>query len=347
MSNRPTISDVAKQAGLSVSTVDRVLNSRAPVKGKTASRVLQAAATLGYQKSAQAAPPEPEHTAGGPCRLGILLQNPAQPFYQQLTQELKQALHNHNALKPAQTAQLRLEFISDNRPRAIARQISELARHCDALALTSYEHPLIQQAIEQTADLPIFALLSELSPLSRHPYIGLDNRKVGRTAGWAMAQLGKQAGKVGIFVGSHRFVGHELREMGFRSYCREHAPQIEVLEPLVSLDDADIAYRGTQSLLSGHPDLCGIYVASGGMEGVIRALREAQVKRSLCVITQEMTPDSRQALIDGVVTLVVATPLRQLASDTLAQMLGAVQRRTPGTSVPPTLPFVIHTAENC
>jgi LacI family transcriptional regulator len=345
MSNRPTISDLARQAGVSVSTVDRVLNSRAPVRGKTASRVFEAASALGYHKGSHATPAEPEHTSAQPCRLGILLQSPTQPFYRQLALELEQALHGRNALQPTRMAQLRIEYIDDSSPTAIANQIRELAPCCDALALTCYEHPLIQQAMEQTPDLPIFALLSELSPLSRHPYIGLDNRKVGRTAGWAMAQLVKQAGKVGIFVGSHRFIGHELREMGFRSYCREQAPQIEVLEPLVSLDDADIAYRGTQALISEHADLCGIYVASGGMEGVIGALREARLGRPLCVITQELTPDSRQALIDGVVTLVVATPLRQLACDTLAQMISAVRQGT--TATQPALSFVLHTAENC
>ena len=44
---RPTVSDVAKKAGVSVATVDRVLNRRAPVKGETARRVLDAAQALG------------------------------------------------------------------------------------------------------------------------------------------------------------------------------------------------------------------------------------------------------------------------------------------------------------
>ena len=40
---RPTIATVAAHAGLSVATVDRVLNARAPVNPGTAEQVFQAA----------------------------------------------------------------------------------------------------------------------------------------------------------------------------------------------------------------------------------------------------------------------------------------------------------------
>ncbi len=41
-----------------------------------------------------------------------------------------------------------------------------------------------------------------------------------------------------IFVGSHRFHGHELREIGLRSYFRENAPDFTVMETLVNLETA-------------------------------------------------------------------------------------------------------------
>jgi LacI family transcriptional regulator len=350
MSRRPTITDVARAAGLSVSTVDRVLNNRAPVKGKTVERVIDAARHTGYPV-AGAKPGKARDVRK--YRLGFLLQSVKQPFYRELHQVLEQALQTRADLQPHVLGPTQFAFIDDSSPGALARQIEQLAENCDALALTCYEHPSIMGAIEaaEARGIAVVALLSPLGSNPIRPYIGLDNRKVGRSAGWAMAQLTRQAGKVGIFVGSHRFVGHELREMGFRSYCREQAPQIEVLEHLVSLDDAGIAYRGTQALIRQHPDLCGLYVASGGTEGVVRALREAQLSQPLCVIIQELTPNARQALIDGVVTLVVATPLRQLADDSISQMIAALQQRDrDGLSplvAPSALPFILYNPENC
>ncbi|TGR87419.1 LacI family transcriptional regulator, partial [Mesorhizobium sp. M2E.F.Ca.ET.209.01.1.1] len=43
MVKRPTITDLARVSGVSVATVDRVLNSRLPVRKETARRVYDAA----------------------------------------------------------------------------------------------------------------------------------------------------------------------------------------------------------------------------------------------------------------------------------------------------------------
>ncbi|TIU11438.1 LacI family DNA-binding transcriptional regulator, partial [Mesorhizobium sp.] len=45
---RVTIADLAREAGVSVATVDRVLNVRLPVREETAQRVHAAAHAIGY-----------------------------------------------------------------------------------------------------------------------------------------------------------------------------------------------------------------------------------------------------------------------------------------------------------
>ena len=44
----PTIADVARQAGVSIATVSRVLNGSTPVVGETAERVQEALRALKY-----------------------------------------------------------------------------------------------------------------------------------------------------------------------------------------------------------------------------------------------------------------------------------------------------------
>lgn len=337
MKKRSTLADVAAICGCSLSTVDRVLNARAPVREATARRVFEAAESLGYPLQEKESPPP---SATGRRRLGFLLLDPVQPFYQAFSEQLETAVAE-SAARP----QARFDYIRNRSPRVIADQIEHLAANCDSLALACYEHPLILHAVEEAErrGVRITTLLSPLSAVPSRPYIGLDNRQVGRTAGWGLTHLGRRHGQVGIFVGSHRFIGHELREMGFRSYCREHAPDIEVLEPLVNEDDPEIAYRGTRDLLTRYPNLCGIYVAGGGMEGVIRALYDTDT-RDLCVVTQELTADSRQALMDRRISLVIATPLRQLAVDLVRQMSSD---EAPASGLQSTLPCLLHTPENC
>ena len=60
MSSRATLHDVAREAGVSVATVDRVLNNRDGVRARTRSIVLGAAQRLGYVGEES---PEPETRA--------------------------------------------------------------------------------------------------------------------------------------------------------------------------------------------------------------------------------------------------------------------------------------------
>ncbi|MFM2279797.1 MAG: hypothetical protein RLZZ444_2028, partial [Pseudomonadota bacterium] len=52
---RPTVHDLAQSAGVSLATVDRVLNNRPGVKASTRSRVEEAIARIGFVRDVAAA----------------------------------------------------------------------------------------------------------------------------------------------------------------------------------------------------------------------------------------------------------------------------------------------------
>jgi len=136
-----------------------------------------------------------------------------------------------------------------------------------------------------------------------------------------------------------------LREIGLRSYFREHAPDFEVLDSRVNLEEPSIAYEATFGLLRRHPDLAGLYVAGGGMEGVMAALREEGTK-GLVAICPELTPDSRLALSEEIISFVIGTPLPQLPAELIRVM---AQACLPGGADVPSqtfLPFNLYLPEN-
>ena len=194
--------------------------------------------------------------------------------------------------------------------------------------------------------MPTFGLLTGLTSPAWAGYVGIDNRKAGRLAAWTIARTAPGPGEVGILVGSHRYLGHEMREIGFRSYFREHAPSFQVLEAIVNLEEPRIAYEATLDLLKRHPGLVGICVAGGGMEGVIAALRDEGRAGTLAVVVNELTPDTRAALTDDVVTLVIGTPIPLLARTLVDAMARAMEDGGTGTPRQFLLPFEIYTSEN-
>ena len=342
MARRPTIASVADTAGVSVATVDRVLNGRLPVREETARRVYEAAAGVGY------------HAAGlirqrmrqdlTEYRLGFLLRKPEDFFYRELAREIAGAVERSPRMRGVAT----IEFSTSLVPADIVERLRRLGARTRSVALVGPDHPTLTVAVEElkAKGVPVFSLLSDLAPGLREGYVGVDNRKAGRTAAWMIAKCAKRRGKVAVFVGSHRFHGHELREIGFRTYFREHAPDFTVLETLVNLETPQITHEAIASLLARHPDLVGCYVAGGGMEGAISALREAGGGDGLVAVCNEITPETRAALADSVLTMVIATPLAALASELVDLMINAIEADSASVPGQTFVPFDIFLPEN-
>ena len=342
MTERATIADLAQAAGVSVSTVDRVLNGRDPVRKPTADKVLAAAEAIDFHAASLI---RQRLTVEKPMRnFGFLLLQQSQPFYQMLGDSLLEAARSARLVQ----ARSRIVHMEDLDPDAVGEQIETLGRSVDVLAVVAANHPRIAAAIASlhgrgTAN---FALISELTAPCPVGYIGLDNFKAGRTAGWAAASLARSAGKAAIIVGSHRFQCQDLNEMGFRSYFREHAPAFAVLETRVSLEDARYAAEVTRDLLAQHPDLAALYVAGGGVSGVLSVLRERKPASPLVTIGHDLTRHTEAGLLDGQLNLVISHPLKAMAEALIEAMAAATLPAGPHTLTRIMLPFYIQTREN-
>ena len=341
MSKRPTVSDLASAAGVSVATVDRVLNQRHPVREGTADRVLRAAESIGYHATSllkqRLRVDVPQRT------LGFLLQK-RDAFYQQLAEDLQAATRDLTSLR----GKAIIEFVGELSPSIIAERLRHLGGQADAVAIVSVDHPYVSQAIEalRARNVPTFAMLSDLTAEARAGFIGRDNRKEGRTAAWMIAKTAKRPGKVGIIVGSHRYLCQETAEISFRAYFREHASNFHVLEPLTNLEDARIAHAATQNMMAVNPDLVGLYICGGGMEGVVAAAREEPGHDPVAIVCNELTAKTRAGLIEGVLTAVIATPTAQLATKTLQAMAGALEAPASGPPGQIIVPFDLYVSTN-
>ena len=339
---RPTVADLAAHAGVSVATIDRVLNKRHPVRPATARRVIEAAESLGYHGTPSLRARLQE--GHKPCRLGFLLQKEGSAFYRQLAADL-----DHAVRMLADGSSVTVEFVDELDVPIIVERMRRLGSQADALAVVAVDHPRIseQVALLRADGVPTFALLSDLSAPERGGYIGLDARKAGRTAAWAITRLARRPSPVAIVVGSHRYLDHDTREISMRSYLRELAPGFRLLEPVIDLEQPEVAYDAALTLLGRYPDLAGLYVTSGSsIDGVIRAMAELGRGSDVVLVANELTPSTQSALIDGIVDLIIATPTRALAEKAVHVMLDAALRPAAFTASQLVLPFELYGPEN-
>ena len=123
-------------------------------------------------------------------------------------------------------------------------------------------------------------------------------------------------GKTNIVIESYEYdevEGHVLTE-------EIHAYGIE---GFINLEDERIAYEAVGDLLASNPDLVGIYVAGGGQEGMIRALRDERAGGRIVAVCNELTSTNRSALLDGTVDLALRTPIESMAVRAVELMAGA------------------------
>lgn len=342
MANRPTLADIARRAGVGPATVDRVINGRAFVRPETVGRVLEAAHAIGYYGT----PLVRSRLAAtvAQFRVGFLLQRPEQAFFQ----ALEIGLRNACAAAPAARVTPEVAFLPSQNSTDIVASLRALAQKNQAIAMVAVDHPSVTAAVAEleSSGIPVFTLLTDAAVGVRRAYLGLDNRKAGRTSAWLLARSVRSPGKVAIFVGSYRFHGHEMREIGYRSYLREVAPELEIVNTQANLEEPALAHEAVMDLLRRHEDLRGIYVAGGGAEGAIAALREESAPGAVALVCNELNDTTRAALADNVVSAVIGTPITALSREVVTQMLAALSTPPQPVADQIILPFDIFVSEN-
>ena len=297
---RARATDVARAAGVSTATVDRVLNRRAGVRDVTVQRVLEAAARLAYlpEDGPFAA------LAAKPLRLTFLLPAGTNRYLRMLGETVG---YMEDQLAPL-NVRCRAHTIEGFDPRVLAERLLHHGRRSDGVALMPLEHPLVREAVHTLTEegVPVVTLVSDLSNSRRAGYVGLDNRAAGRTAALLLGRfIGARAATVGLIAGSRSYRGHEEREMGFLSLVEEMFPQLQVAGLREGQDDAATNERQTLALLEQHPQLAGIYNIGGASDGVARALKLAGREQKVVFIGHGLTPDTRALLIDGTLDAVI------------------------------------------
>ena len=292
--------DIARLAGVSTATVDRVLNRRPGVRLATAQRVLEAAAALDYLPKAELY----EALRPKPMRLVFLLPAGTNRYLRMLGDYIASSAE---PLAPFNVT-CRCQFVEGFNPAALAETLLRYEQRADGVAFMALEDPLVREAVGVLAErgVPVVTLISDLSHSRRTAYVGLDNRAAGRTAGYLLGRfIGARTGKIAMIAGSRSYRAHEEREMGFLHILEEMFPAIRVVGLREGHDDAAQNYRQTRSLLAQYPDLVGIYNIGGAADGIGHALKEAGREKSVVFIGHGLTPDTRAMLIDGTMDAVI------------------------------------------
>lgn len=342
---RPTISDLAEKAGVSISTVNRLMHGRDHVRQETVDRILTAAEEISFYGIGAL---QQRKLSNMPhYKLGFLLQQSHRLIYQQWAEALKTASLR---FQPA-VIDAYVKFEDNLSPEATADKLLEFGDKVDAIAVVAADHPLVSHAIDvlRSRGIPVIAYISELSAASRAGFVGTDNWKAGRTAAWFLTQMTQPGCTIAPLIGNHRYQCQDFSDASFRSYIREHGrAEYQVLETLLTHEEPDEAYHVVRQLFEQEPALQGIFVNGGGVSGVLRAIRELPVERQrmIKVVCRDVGAEARKGLSEGLIIAGLYHPAEQISSELIRTMVGSIARRTNPTIEQRIVPFGIVTPES-
>lgn len=295
---RPTVYDIAKTAGVSLATVDRVLNARPGVRAATVERVRAAVERLGYVRDVSAANLARQRS----YTLVFVLPDGASSFLQALHQAIGEALPR--AL--IDRTHLRVVVFPADNPHRLTELLAGLDRgDVDGVAIMAPETPQLRDAIRRLREIGIavVALVSDLPNTDRDHFVGINNIAAGRTAAVLLGRfVGRPDARVLVLAGSMLARDHVERRLGFDQVMAARFPGFQVLPSVEGHDDATHIARLLPQVLRTHPDLDAIYSLGAGNRGLIGVLRDT---RPLTVVAHELTPHVREALQDGLIDAVI------------------------------------------
>lgn len=342
--NRPTVAQLAKAAGLSVSTVNRLLHGTGTVRGETIERIVDAAEEIGFYGVGAL---RERRRANMPRRtLGLLMQQSHRALYQTWAESIVSAAERCADAVVEST----VLFEDDLSPEAVAANIVKLGETTDAVAVVTADHPIVSQAIDElrAKGTPVVAYVTDLSAASRGGFVGTDNWKLGRTAAWFISEMACRTGKIFPLIGNHRYQCQDIADASFRSYMREHAPAFQVNEALLTHEEPDRAYEIVRRLVAEESDLTGIFVNGGGISGVLRAMRELSTdkRQGIRIVCRDIGPEARKGLTEGLITAALRHPIEKMPEELINVMLRLVERDDINSIEQRIVPFEIVTPES-
>ncbi|MBV9232324.1 MAG: LacI family DNA-binding transcriptional regulator [Chloroflexi bacterium] len=306
-----TIREVAKQAGVSVATVSRVLNGSTTVDPVLAERVQVVVARLKYQPSRAA-----RTLAGqGSTLIGLLVTDMQNPFFLDLIRGVEEVAQHHgylvvvcNTLENAQKEAKYLEVLAAE-PIAGAIVVPTQGQ------IAGIEHL-------RERNIPVVAVDRRVEDRSLDCVI-IDNMAAAREAVAHLIANGYR--RIGVLGGPKSITNTNERVAGYRKALQDGGlPREAALEQRGTLIGAEVGFRLANKLLDLDPPVDAIFAANNRLTiGALRAIhaRQKRIPDDIALVGFDEIDWAVPELISLTTVLQSAYELGSTAANRLIQRL--------------------------
>ncbi len=298
---RISITDVAREAGVSIATASKALNGTGSIGSDTIKRVMETAERMGYRPNRAA-----QLLASKNKTIGILLPTDPPEVYSLFEKGFQEAMVEYA------TYGIRFHMRRCTRTAADFRDALADMQGVNGLIFV----PAIDGFREEMLSgfsIPKVALQTAVDT-GVCPHVTVDAEMTGRMAADILALFRQDKGeKTAIITGSRDIDIHRKNVQGFLSVITER--EMENVDIRDSYDRFTDAYQCTEEILRTHSDVSGIFVSSYIAPAVCACLQDKgravgrgqnmTTAAPVRVVGVDVTTESAKYLQDGSLTAVI------------------------------------------
>jgi LacI family transcriptional regulator len=295
-----TIKEIARLAGVSRGTVDRVINKRGIVNPETEAKVREVVKQLEYtpNRVAQALAIKKNELV-----IGVVLFGGENPFFNDLIKGINKIT---KSLADYGCKVLTTQTKNTDPTEQLEAIDRLLEKGINGLVISPYNDEAIAEKINSLADagIPVITTNTDIENSKRLCYVGSNYYVSGKTAGGLMSLFTRGEANIGIVTGFFNVLCHTERVAGFRRVIKKHNG-MNVIAEVEGHDDDFKCYSITKQLINEHPEINALFISAAGVLGVCRAVMDLGLVGKIVIITYDDIPNTKKLLQDGVISATI------------------------------------------
>lgn len=319
---RPTTKDLAKEAGVSRATVDRVLNGREGVKQQTVDRVNEAIEKLGFVRNIQAA----NLAKSRRYRFLFALPRSGDDFLNEIIRHIGETASTF----AEDLVWCDVHQIDENDPHSITAFLATIdPSTTSGVAIMAPESPQVRDAMYRLQERGVAALpfISDQTTTQEH-WVGMNNKSAGATAANLIGRFSKSdEGSIMIIAESMQSRDSLERRLGFDAEINQHFPGLRALPSLETYGSSERAVQVISSTVKNNPDLVGLYVMSSEARPPLTVFKDIGGPQDITKIAHERTPFTESELQSGFLDGIIAQNPGHLVRSAVRKLKANVDKR--------------------
>ena len=296
-----TIQQIADKTGGSRGTVDRALNNRGRINPEVADLVKRTAEEMGYVHKAR----KRQKNAGGRRKIGIVTQLSGSSFMLEIKRGIQTG---KKELEDLGIEVLVKENTSVHEEEQLAA-IDELVKEgIGGLALMPVDSEAIREKLNWLTNekkIPVVTFNSDIVGTKRCCFVGMDNKLSGQTAAGLFGMMTRGVGKILVITGYFSSMLNNSRVDGFVEEIKKISPKLEIAGVQGSFNNTEEVRKIIENAMMSISGINGIFVVSGGQEGIVEAFKNLGVDQRPYVVIYDQTKKNEKLLKDNVADFLI------------------------------------------